>query len=135
MNTKRCIISIIVVWLVNILLQLILNVVIIDWGTAEGTIGAEQMSTVNYMLGYIGRLVFAAIFCYIFTKAYEGKGVFEGIRYGAYIGILIIIPNFFDFLGNFTWPARIIWGHSIGTFIITVILGIVVYRLYKPKAA
>jgi len=36
------------------------------------------------------------LFCYIFTKGYEGKGLAEGLRYGGLMGLLMSVPIAYD---------------------------------------
>ena len=43
----------------------------------------ESLMWMYYVMGLIGSFFFT----FIFSKGYEGKGILEGIRYGAYIGI------------------------------------------------
>ena len=134
-NMKRFIVAVIAVWIVNIIIRYVLNMVILDWSIAAGSRGEEQMTAWVFIMSFIGRLVFAFMFCFIFIKGYEGKGILEGLRFGFYIGILVCLPNLIDYSAFFTWPAKLAMGAPIGEFIITVILGVVVSLVYKPKAA
>jgi hypothetical protein len=36
---------------------------------------------------------FSFFFVFIFSKGYEGKGVAEGIRYGLYVALMVVLPN------------------------------------------
>jgi hypothetical protein len=40
----------------------------------------------------ISQLFFAFFFTLIFSKGYEGKGVVEGIRYGVYVALMMMVP-------------------------------------------
>jgi len=134
MNTKRFIIAVLLIWILTTALRLILNIGILDWEAATGTEGTGLVYEDNYILNLFGILIFAFIFCFVFTRGYESKGVLEGVRYGFYIGLLISLPHLFDFYGIFNWPASITWGYPVGTLIITVLSGVVVSLVCQPKA-
>ena len=133
MNNGRFIITFIVVFIVYMILGWILNDAILNWEGVEGM--KAEMGAGSYILGIIGGLIFAFMFCFIFIKGYEGKGIGEGFRYGLYISLLMFLPLLFIYYGYYTYSAGIIWGFVIGQMIITIILGIVAALLYKPKAA
>jgi len=135
MNTSRFIITFIVVFVVYFLLGWILNDVILNWEGVGGMKDPADMGVGSTILGIIGGLIFAFMFCFIFIKGYEGKGVVEGFRYGLYISLLMFLPLLFVFYGYYTYTSGIIWGFVIGQMIITIILGIVAALLYKPKEA
>jgi len=133
MNTKRFIIAVLLIWILTTALRLILNIGILDWEAATGTEGTGLVYEDNYILNLFGILIFAFIFCFVFTRGYESKGVFEGLRYGFYIGILISLPVFFDLYGIVNWPDSLIWGYPAGCLIISVLSGVVVSLIYQPK--
>lgn len=78
--------------------------------------------------------VMVALFCYIFTKNYEGRGVGEGIRFGL-------------LLGGFAATVEFIWASSAGLSLTTALLvalvavvmwaiaGAVLALIYKPQAS
>jgi drug/metabolite transporter (DMT)-like permease len=45
----------------------------------------------NFHWLMIGQLFLAVMFCFIFTKGYEDKGLAEGLRYGVFIGLLVFV--------------------------------------------
>ena len=51
---------------------------------------AEMMDMMWIMT--VGSALVMLLFCYIFTQGYQGKGVAEGVRYGALMGLFISIP-------------------------------------------
>ncbi len=133
MNTSRFIVAFGVVWIVSYILSFILNGFVINW---EGVPGMKTtMGIDSWIMGIIGSLTFAVMFCFLFIKGYEGKGITEGIRFGVYIGLLMYLPLLFTLYAYYDYPAGLIWSFSIGNFINTIILGIVVALIYKPKAA
>lgn len=55
---------------------------------------AEMMDMMWMMT--VGSAFTTAVFCYIFTFGAEGKGVMEGIRYGALMGLFFSIATSVD---------------------------------------
>jgi hypothetical protein len=45
-----------------------------------------------WMLPFTG-MFFSFFFVYIFSKGYEGKGLAEGIRYGFYVSLMVVLPH------------------------------------------
>ena len=41
----------------------------------------------------IVELIFALFFTFIFSKGYEGKGIWEGVRYGFYVGLMMNVTG------------------------------------------
>ena len=54
-----------------------------------------EMESMMWMM-MVGGAFSLLIFCYIFTLGYEGKGVMEGVRYGALIGVFASIISAVD---------------------------------------
>ena len=51
---------------------------------------AEMMS--KMWIQFFTSLVWVLLFCYIFTRGYEGKGAMEGARYGLIMGLFMGLP-------------------------------------------
>ncbi len=91
----------------------------------------EAMMRKMYWM-YVGYLVFAALFTYIYTRGYEGKaGMGEGMRYGVLIGALVGIPKMFIDHAVFFYPGKIILSWCIAMIVMCAILGIIVGMIYK----
>jgi len=135
MNTSRFTIAVIVVWVVYVILGIILNAAILDWEGTPGMISSADMTAGTYAFDIIGALFFAFMFCFIFYKGYEGKGIAEGIRYGIYVIILIHVPLLFIHLAYYTISLGLIFGFFIGNIVTLLILGILFALIYKPKEA
>jgi len=131
MNTKRFIVTSIVVWVVYEILSYLLNGVIIDWEGVAG-VKAEMGGAGSIILGLIGGLIFSFMFSFIFIKGYEGKGIAEGLRYGLYIGLLMYVPLWFIFTAYYDYTMGIIWGFTLGNLVVAILLGIIPALLYKP---
>jgi hypothetical protein len=74
------------------------------------------------------------LFCHIFTLGYEGKGVMEGVRYGALIGVLVSIPLSVDsyVIYPLTGELAVIW--FVTGVVGFVIAGAVFAAIYKPTS-
>ena len=131
MNAKNFILTVVVVWIVYSVLMYILHGLILPWENVP----SMKADCGLLFLHYIGGLIFAIMFCFIFAKGYEGKGIAEGLRYGLYIGLLMDAPLLFTYLAYFDYPAAIVWFQPIGQLIVAMILGIITAAIYKPQQA
>ncbi len=93
-----------------------------------------EMDSMMWMM-MAGGAASLLLFCYIFTLGYEGKGVMEGVRYGALIGLLISIPSSVDHyvIYPLTGELAVIW--FVTGIIGFVIAGAVFAAIYKPSSA
>lgn len=95
---KRFWIGFAVVYVVgNILGFLVHAVLLADTyaSLAEVWRSEEQMMSLMWVM-YLTALVYVFIFCFIYTKGHEGKGVMEGVRYGLLMGLFMSTPMAFD---------------------------------------
>ena len=72
------------------------------------------------------------LFCFIFTKGYEGKGIMEGVRYGAMMGLFLGLSTSVD--ANVIYPITqelaMIW---LASSIVGLAIGGAVFAaIYKP---
>lgn len=51
---------------------------------------------------FVSYVFFAFFFTLIFSKGYEGKGVMEGVRYGFYVALMMVLP--FNYMSYATMP-------------------------------
>ena len=93
-----------------------------------------EMDGMMWMM-MVGGAVSLLLFCYIFTLGYEGKGVMEGVRYGALIGLFFAIPSSVDHyvIYPLTGELAVIW--FVTGIIGFVIAGAVFAAIYKPSSA
>jgi hypothetical protein len=82
-----------------------------------------------------GSVVTLFLFCLIFTKGYEGKGIGEGVRYGLLIGLLYSTPMAVDQFVVYPITAELAAIWFITGVINFVILGAVFAAIYKPTAS
>lgn len=137
MNKKRYVLISILVCAIFFLIEIFQHVTILgnsysSYPEFMRTGGADIMA-----LNIIGGLIFSFLFCYIFIKGYEGKGMMEGVRFGIIIGAFIWLPKMIFEYANFNYPGSwpLIW--FMFGLIGTVIGGIICALIYRPikKAA
>lgn len=93
----------------------------------------EEMASMMWIM-MVGGVFSLLLFCYIFTLGHEGKGVMEGVRYGALIGVFVSIISAVDsyVIYPLTGELAVIW--FVTGIIGFVIAGAVFAAIYKPSA-
>lgn len=94
---------------------------------------AEMMSKMWIM--FVTAAFFSFFFCYVFARGYEGKGLAEGARYGAIIGLFFGISNAYDQYVVYPIPYGLAMKWFLSTLAFCVVIGIVAAALYKPAKA
>ena len=92
----------------------------------------EQMDAMMLIMILSGTAVLF-LFCYIYTKGYEGKGIVEGVRYGALMGLFLAFPTSIDayVIYPLTQELAVIW--FVTTVVGMMIAGAVFAAIYKPS--
>lgn len=78
----------------------------------------------------LSQLAQAFLLAFIFTRAYEGKGIGEGLRFGLYIGLLLAALDF----GSYCYlpvPFMLILSWMGGTLIKCVGVGAILALVYR----
>ncbi len=75
------------------------------------------------------------MFCYIFTRGHEGKGIAEGVRYGVFIGLLMAGPIAIDPHVIFPVPGNVAMIWLISSIASLTIAGAIFAAIYKPEPA
>ena len=85
-------------------------------------------------LMWIGYLIFAMLFPYIYTRGYRGgSGPAEGLLYGLWIGLLIFLPRTLLNLSTLSIDGVIMGTWGVAGLIESMIVGVVVGSIYRPK--
>lgn len=134
LNVKQWAIATVAVFVAMALIEyLVHGVMLSGWYMEYQSYWRSQeamMSKMHWM--YVGYLVFAGLFAYIYTRGYEGKaGMGEGLRYGVLIGALVGIPKMFIDHAVFFYPGKIILSWGVGMTVMCAILGMIVGMIYK----
>ena len=78
------------------------------------------------------------LFCYIFTRGYENKGLMEGVRYGGLIGVFVSFPMAYDSFVVYPITYNLVLAWFFTGLAYWIILGAVlalIYRRDSVKAA
>jgi len=136
MNIKRLVVAIIIIYFVSYgLATLYSEVIFAEQFDAFNNIMRPEAQSGLYMTAMLlGYLVMTCMFCYIFTKGYENKGLAEGARYGLLMGLL---------LGSVEWvygvslplSMNLVVLNTLLALIIWVVAGLILAAIYKPIAA
>lgn len=92
-----------------------------------------QMDGMMWMM-FLSSALYLLLFCYIFTKGYEARGIGEGARFGLLMGLFMAIPMSINqyVLYPLTSNIALIW--FVTGVISFVIAGAVFAAIYKPSA-
>ena len=90
----------------------------------------EQMEAMMPIMMATG-LIWVFLFCLIFTKGYEGKGIGEGLRYGLLIGLFVSVMQAFDSYVIYPIPLDLAITWFVSGVIFYVILGAVLAAIYR----
>lgn len=93
---------------------------------------AEMQSKFHWLL--LGQLFLAIMFCFIFTKGYENKGLAEGLRYGILIGLLFIGNNLIMYAVQ-PFPTKLVISWIVGGIVEGAIAGLILAAVYRPVAS
>ena len=137
MKNKTFWIGLIVVYIVIQALGYVIHEVMMG-DTYEGLASifrpdAEMMDMMWMMM--VSSAVMMFMFCYIFTRGYEGKGTMEGVRFGALIGFLMAGPMSIDQHVIYPLPADVASIWLISGIVSFMIAGAVFAAIYKPDTA
>jgi len=133
MNKKKYITASLVVFVAAFILDWIIHGLIL-LGTYKNNPGffITEIGGGGIFYMIVKALIFSFLFCFIFTKGYEEKGILEGVRYGLWIGLLLWLPLMFSSWNTFQFTKVIpFWWLILGVIQI-IILGIITAAIYKP---
>ena len=133
MNVKRYLLASAAVFVAAEILEYIIHEVILG-STYESLqqLWRPDMDSMMWIYPVIG-VIWSLLFVCIFTKGYEGKGIMEGVRFGVIIGLFVSIPMAFGTYAMIAIPGSLACQWLIYGLIETIILGIVVAAIYRPK--
>ena len=89
---KKVLIGFVVVFVLTFLLDYIVNmyVMMADYEATKQLWRAPEEMKMGVIV--VSQLFFAFFFTLIFSKGYEGKGIQEGVRYGVYVALMMVLP-------------------------------------------
>ena len=83
---------------------------------------------------HIVKIVNAFILSFIFSKGYEGKGIWEGVRYGLYVGLMLSIGMAYGTYAMIAIPYSLALQWFIYGLIEYVIAGVALALVFGWKA-
>ena len=131
MNVKRFLFASIIVFIVFEALNYLIHGLILA-GAYEATMDLwrADMNQTMWII-YLGDLVRAFLFVFIFIKGYENKGWAEGLRYGFWIGLYVSIGMAFGEYAMYPIPLMMAVQWFVYGVIQLIICGIVTALIYK----
>ena len=90
---------------------------------------AEMQSKMWVM--FITSAFFSFFFCYIFAKGYEGKGILEGARFGAVIGLFYSLPVTYESYVVYPLPYHLVMQWFMAGFATCIVLGMIAAAIYR----
>jgi hypothetical protein len=137
MNVKRFALACLAVYVVYQFLGFVIHQLwLADTYKALETVWRPEAEMMSMMwISFLTSAVWTVLFCYIFTRGYEGKGAMEGARYGLIMGLFMGIPYAYE--SFMIYPITLGLAHAwfVSGVVLSVISGIVVALIYKPAEA
>ncbi|MBI4212159.1 MAG: hypothetical protein HY540_05920 [Deltaproteobacteria bacterium] len=134
MNGKRFWLSVVAVFVVIHLLEYVLHqILLMDVYMATAHLWRPEADMAkNLPMIFAAQIFLSFMFCFIFTKGYENRGVSEGIRYGFLIALLMIPTNVIMYaVQPMPMSLPIIW--SLWGILEGVIAGAVLAKVYRKS--
>jgi hypothetical protein len=133
MNVNRYLIASLAVFVAAMGLDYVINGVILkDAYEATKSVWRPDMASKTWIFFLID-LIYAFPFTYIFVRGYERKGIIEGVRFGAIVGVLISVPMAYGLYALLPVPYSLALQWFLYGFIEAVLLGLVAAAVYRPK--
>lgn len=132
MNTARYLLASIAVFIFIFVFEWIFHGMFLEgiyMATANLWRTEEAMQELFYIM-IVGQLLLALMFCFIFTRGYENRGIGEGVRYGLYVGLLFAGPTLVMYAVA-PYPINMVLYWIIGAIIEFILAGVITAALYK----
>jgi hypothetical protein len=93
----------------------------------------RPMGEMKWGLVVVCQLFFAFFFTLIFSKGYEAKGVWEGVRYGFYVSMMVHVPAAYMTYATMPVPYALALQWFLYGSAETIIAGIALALVFKKK--
>jgi hypothetical protein len=114
------------------ILDLVVNYLILGSTYASLKVWRPDMNSKMWIF-HLVTLIGSFFFAFIFSKGYEGKGIWEGVRYGTYIGIWLSVGKAYATYAMIAIPYSLALQWFIYGLIEYIIAGIVLALVFGPK--
>ena len=134
MNNKTFWIGFVAVFVVfQVLAYVVHQVLLSDTYASLATVfrPEQEMFDIMWQMS-LGQAAYLFLFCYIFTKGREGKGIAEGVRYGILMGLFLAIPMAVEQYVVFPISGSLAIAWFFSTLVFLVVCGAVFAAIYKP---
>ena len=135
---RKLLLGFVLVYIVYTALEFVIQTVLL--GPAYQSVSQlfRADADVQMWVIFVAYIFFAFFFTLIFSKGYEGRGVLEGVRYGFYVAMMMVLPMNYVSYAVMPIPYSLAFqGFLYGTAEM-VICGIVVALVFgksEPTAA
>lgn len=135
MNTKKCFITGLVVFVVMFILDYLFHALLMQkyYMGIEELLRPQEIAFSYFPAMLIGQILIAFGFTYLFVQGYEGKGVVEGIRFGLIVGIVFGIGPALINYSVYKLTGTIMLCYFFWYPIECMILGAIAATLYKSN--
>ena len=136
MNTKRFWMAFVAAYLVYHALGFLIHAIWLDpsyQDLASVFRPKEQMDQMMWII-FLPSAVLTLMFCYIFTRGYENRGIGEGVRYGLYMGLFFMVVQAYDAYLIYPLPHHLVFKWFVSGMVVFVAMGAVVSLVYKREA-
>jgi hypothetical protein len=133
MNTKRLALASLAVYVATQALNYLIHEVWLSPTYASmASVWRPQAEMESKMwIMFVTSAFFSFFFCYIFAKGYEGKGLMEGARFGAVIGLFYSLPVAYESYVIYPLPYHLALQWFGAGFGLCVVLGLLAAAIYR----
>lgn len=134
MNTKRFWLAFVAVYVVYHFFGWVVHGVWLApaYDQVEGVFRSEEEMNALTWVFFVTSLVMVWAFCFIFTRGYENRGIGEGVRYGLYMGLFMMILQAFDSYAIYPLPYGLVLNWFLSGIVMFIVMGIVLAAVYRP---
>jgi hypothetical protein len=132
---KKLLIGFVVVFILTFALDYVVNMYIMmsDYEATKQLWRAPEEMKMGVII--VSQLFFAFFFTLIFSKGYEGKGILEGVRYGVYVALMMVIPAAYMTFATMPVPYSLSLKWFLTGLVQDVVYGVALALVYGKKEA
>lgn len=132
---KKVWMGFVAVFVVTQILEYIVNMVLLDSLYKSVSELWRPEGEMKVWLFVVVGLFFSFFFTLIFSKGYEGKGIMEGVRYGLYVALMVVLPFSYGTYAMMPIPYSLALQWFLYGTVEYIIAGIVLALIFARKEA